>query len=143
MPPIVRPVEYEEAGPEVRAVYDDIRKSRGIAKIPNFWSTLASHPGLLKRTWESIKQVMAPGALDARTKELLAIAVSATNGCEYCVRSHVFAARKLGMTDAELGEVMGVVGMFNETNRLVQGYQIEVDDLYLAEPKTAPARAAE
>jgi AhpD family alkylhydroperoxidase len=143
MAPIVRPVEYEEAGPEVRAVYDDIRKSRGIVKIPNFWRTLASHPGLLKRTWESIKQVMAPGALDAKTKELLAIAVSATNGCEYCVRSHVFSARKLGMTDAELGEVMGIVGMFNETNRLVHGYQIEVDDYYLAEPKPGRARAAE
>lgn len=143
MAPIVRPVEYEEAGPEVRAVYDEIRKSRGVARIPNFWRTIASHPGLLKRTWDSIRQVMAPGALDARTKELLAIAVSATNGCEYCVRSHVFAARKLGMTDAELGEVMGIVGMFNETNRLVHGFQIEVDEMYLAEAKPAPVRAAE
>jgi AhpD family alkylhydroperoxidase len=143
MAPIVRPIEYEEAGPEVRAVYDDIRKSRGITKIPNFWRTLAAHPPLLKRTWESIKEVMRPGKLDARTKELLAIAVSATNGCEYCVRSHVFSARKLGVSDAELGEVMSIVGMFNETNRLVHGFQIEVDDVYLAEPKPAAAKAAE
>jgi AhpD family alkylhydroperoxidase len=141
MAPIVRPVEYEEAGPEVRAVYDDIRKSRGISSIPNFWRTLAAHPPLLKRTWESIKEVMRPGKLDARTKELLAIAVSATNGCEYCVRSHVFAARKLGVSDAELGEVMGIVGMFNETNRLVHGFQIEVDEVYLA--AAVPAKAAE
>ena len=143
MAPIVRPVEYEEAGPEVRAVYDDIRASRGVTRIPNFWRTIASHPGLLRRTWESIKQVMAPGALDAKTKEMIAVAVSASNGCEYCVRSHVFAARKLGMTDAELGELLGVVGMFNETNRLVHGYQVEVDEVYLAEPLAAAPKAAE
>lgn len=143
MAPIVRPVEYEEAGPEVRAVYDDIRATRGIEQIPNFWRTLAAHPPLLKRTWESIKEVMRPGALDARTKELIAIAVSATNGCSYCVRSHVYAARRQGVTDDELGELMSIVGMFNETNRLVSGLQVETDEIYLAEPPAGAAKPAE
>lgn len=142
MAPIVRPVEYEEAGPEVRAVYDDIRATRRVDRIPNFWRTIAAHPALLKRTWESIKEVMRPGALDARTKELIAIAVSATNGCHYCVRSHVYAARRQGVSDAELGELMAVVGMFNETNRLVHGFQVETDEIYL-EPEASAAKAAE
>lgn len=126
-------VEYADASREVRAVYDDIMRTRAIDFVPNFWKTLASHPPTLERVWAGIKQVMAPGALDARTKEMIAVAVSATNGCEYCVRSHTAAARKLGMDDAMLGELMAVVGMFNQTNKLVFGYQVEVDEAFKAE----------
>jgi len=119
-----------DASPEVRAVYADIRATRRTDFINNFWRALAHHPPTLKRTWESVKQVMAPGALDPLTKELLYIAVSATNGCEYCVRSHTAAARAKGMTEAQLGEVMAVVGMANETNRLATGYQVPVDEVF-------------
>jgi AhpD family alkylhydroperoxidase len=127
----VEPVAYEDASPEVRAVYDDIMATRGIDFVPNFWRTIAHHPPLLRRTWQSLKEVMAPGSLDPLTKEMIAVAVSATNGCEYCIRSHTAAARKLGMSEAMLGELMGVVGMFNETNRLAEGYQVEPDTVYL------------
>jgi AhpD family alkylhydroperoxidase len=130
--PTVRPVEYDEAGPEVRAVYDDIMRTRNTDWINNFWKVLAHHPPTLRRTWESIKEVMAPGALDPLVKEMVYIAVSATNNCEYCLRSHTAAARAKGMTDAMLGELMAVVGMANETNRLANGYQIEVDERFLA-----------
>lgn len=124
---MVRPVAYEEAEAEVREIYDDIMRTRGIDAVPNFWRTIASHPPLLRRTWQTLKEIMAPGALDPLTKELIAVAVSATNGCEYCVRSHTAAARKQGMSEEMLGELMSVVGMFNETNRLVEGYQVEPD----------------
>ncbi len=127
---LVEPVSYEAANEEVRAIYDDIMKSRGIDFIPNFWRTIAHDPALLRRTWQSVKEVMTPGALDGLTKEMIAIAVSATNGCEYCIRSHTASARKLGMTDAMLGEMMSVVGMFNETNRLAEGYQVEPDAVF-------------
>lgn len=131
MPTIAKPVDYEDANEEVRAVYDDIMKTRGIDFIPNFWRTIANHPPLLRRTWETLKEIMAPGALDPLTKEMIAIAVSATNGCEYCVRSHTASARALGLTDDMLGEVMSVTGMFNETNRLVHGYQVEPDAMFM------------
>ncbi|MCI0430787.1 MAG: carboxymuconolactone decarboxylase family protein [Rhodospirillales bacterium] len=124
----VRMVEYEDASAEVRAVYDDIMESRGIDFVPNFWKTIAHHPPTLKAVWAHLKRVMAPGALDARTKEMIAIAVSATNACEYCINSHIAGARKLGMTDAEFGELMAVIGMFNQTNKLVEGYQVQVDE---------------
>ena len=124
----VRMVESEEASAEVRAVFDDIMESRGIDFVPNFWRTIAHHPPTLKAVWAHLKAVMAPGALDAVTKEMIAIAVSATNGCEYCINSHIAAARKLGMTDAQFGELMAVVGMFNQTNKLVEGYQVQVDE---------------
>ena len=124
----VRMVEYEEASAEVRAVFDDIMESRGIDFVPNFWRTIAHHPPTLKAVWAHLKAVMAPGALDAMTKEMIAIAVSATNGCEYCINSHIAGARKLGMTDAQFGELMAVVGMFNQTNKLVEGYQVQVDE---------------
>ena len=124
----VKLIEYGEASPEVRAVYDDIKAARKTNWINNFWKALAHHPPTLKRTWESIKEVMAPGALDPLVKEMIYIAVSATNGCEYCIRSHTASARKAGMTDAMLGELIAVVGMANETNRLVNGYQVEVDE---------------
>ena len=125
--PTVTPVEYADAGPEVRAIYDEIMRVKAIDFVPNFWKTLASHPPLLADVWCSLRDTMAPGRLDALTKELVALAVSATNGCEYCVRSHTAAARKLGMDDAMLGELMAVVGAFNRTNRLADGYRVEVD----------------
>ena len=124
----VRMVEYEDATDEVRAVFDDIMESRGIDFVPNFWRTIAHHPPTLKSVWSHLKAVMAPGTIDALTKEMIAIAVSATNGCEYCINSHIAGARKLGMSDAQFGELMAVVGMFNQTNKLVEGYQVQVDE---------------
>ena len=126
--PIGKFVEYEDAGDEVRAVYDDIMATRGVDWINNFWKALAQDPATLKRTWESIKQVMAPGALDPLTKEMLYVAVSVTNGCDYCINSHLAGARAKGMTDDMLAELMAVVGMANETNALVTGWQVELDD---------------
>src|SRR6266566_5603571 len=123
-------VEYDAAGPEVRAVYDDILRTRKIDWINNFWKALAHDPATLRRTWQSVKEVMAPGALDAVTKEMLYLAVSATNQCGYCIASHTAAARKAGMTDAMLAELMAVVGMANETNRLASGYQVEIDERF-------------
>jgi AhpD family alkylhydroperoxidase len=123
-------VEYEDASPEVRAVYDDIMATRKTDLINNFWKVLANHPPTLKRTWESIKEVMAPGALDPLTKEMVYLAVSATNNCEYCIASHTAAARKAGMTDEMLGELLAVVGMANETNRLANGYRVQVDERF-------------
>jgi AhpD family alkylhydroperoxidase len=120
-------IEYADAPREVRAVYDDIMKTRGVDWINNFWKALANDPRELKRVWESVKQVMAPGALDPLVKEMVYVAVSATNGCEYCTHSHTAAARKKGMTDAMLMELMAVVGLANETNRLANGLRVEVD----------------
>ena len=127
---LVKFVEYAEASPEVKAVYDDIMATRKVNWVNNFWKALASDPKTLKRTWESIKQVMAPGALDALTKEMVYVAVSVTNQCGYCIASHTAAARKKGMTDAMFAELMGVVGMANETNRLAAGYQVEIDEQF-------------
>ncbi|MEO8126281.1 MAG: carboxymuconolactone decarboxylase family protein [Bryobacteraceae bacterium] len=124
-------IEYADAGPEVRAVYDDIMATRNTDYINNFWKALAHDPATLRRTWESIRQIMAPGALDPLTKELLYLAVSATNQCGYCIASHTAAARKAGMSNAMLMEMMAVVGMANETNRLASGYQVEIDGRYL------------
>ena len=128
----VKLIEYAEATGDVRAVYDDIMATRKTDAVNNFWKALANHPPLLRRTWDSVKQIMAPGALDPLTKELLYLAVSATNGCRYCIASHTFSARKQGMTDAMLGELMAVVGMANETNSLANGYQVEIDDAFKA-----------
>jgi AhpD family alkylhydroperoxidase len=125
--PSVKPIEYDEASPAVRAVYEDIMATRKVNWINNFWKVVANDPATLRRTWESLKEVMAPGALDAMTKEMIYLAVSVTNGCEYCTASHTAAARKAGMTDAMLGELMAVVGMANETNRLSDGYRVPVD----------------
>ena len=127
---LVKFIEYADASPEVRAVYDDIMATRKVDWITNFWKALASDPATLKRTWESIKQVMAPGELDALTKEMVYIAVSVTNGCDYCIQSHTAGARKAGMSDGMLAELIAVVGMANETNRLVAGYQVELDDRF-------------
>jgi AhpD family alkylhydroperoxidase len=119
-----------EASPEVRAVYEDIRATRKTDYVNNFWRALASHPPTLRRTWESVKDVMRPGALDVLTKEMVYLAISATNGCGYCIASHTAGARKAGMTDAMLGELMAVVGMANETNGLANGLQVEIDDIF-------------
>src|SRR5579871_6132433 len=123
-------IEYKDASPEVRAVYDDIMATRKTDWINNFWKTLAHDPATLRRTWESIKQIMAPGAIDALTKEMIYVAVSASNQCGYCIASHTAAARKAGMTDAQFAELMAVVGMANETNRLAGGYQVEIDQRF-------------
>jgi AhpD family alkylhydroperoxidase len=120
-------IEYQDASPEVRAIYDDIMAKRQVPFVNNFWKALANDPAALKRTWESLQQIMAPGALDPLTKELIYIAVSASNGCEYCTRSHTAAARSKGMTDAMFTELLAVVGMANETNRLAAGYCVPVD----------------
>ncbi len=123
-------IEYRDAPSEVRAVYDDIMTTRGTDWINNFWKALALDPATLRRTWESIKQIMAPGALDAVTKEMIYLAVSATNQCPYCIASHTAGARKAGMTDAMFGELMAVVGMANQTNRLASGYRVEIDEQF-------------
>jgi AhpD family alkylhydroperoxidase len=128
---LVTLIEYADAAPAVRAVYDDIMRKRGTDWINNFWKALANDPALLRRTWENVQQVMAPGALDPLVKEMLYIAVSATNGCEYCSYSHTAAARKKGMSDAMLMELMAVVGLANETNRLANGLRFPVDPQFL------------
>lgn len=123
-------IEYDEASAEVRSVYDDIRVTRQTDYINNFWKALAHDPATLRRTWESVKQIMAPGTLDPLTKEMIYLAVSATNQCPYCIASHTAAARKAGMTDAMFAELMAVTGMANESNRLASGYQVEVDERF-------------
>jgi AhpD family alkylhydroperoxidase len=123
-------IEYEDASPEVRAVYDDIMAVRKVDWINNFWKALAHDPATLKRTWQSIKEIMAPGSLDAVTKEMIYVAVSATNQCPYCIASHTAAARKAGMSEGMFAELMAVVGMANETNRLATGYQVDVDQQF-------------
>jgi AhpD family alkylhydroperoxidase len=128
--PTAPPIQLEDASIEVRAVYEDIMRTRKTDWINDFWKVLAHHPPTLKRTWESLKEVMAPGALDPLTKELVYLAVSVTNGCDYCIASHTAAARAKGMSEPMLGELMAVIGMANETNRLVTGYQVEADERF-------------
>ncbi len=123
-------IEYEDASPEVRAVYDDIMATRQTDWINNFWKALAHDPVTLRRTWASIKEIMGPGALDPVVKEMIYVAVSATNQCGYCIASHTASARKAGMTDEMFAELMAVVGMANETNRLASGYQVEIDERF-------------
>ena len=127
----VRMVEYEDADDTVRAVYDDIMARRGIDFVPNFWKSVAVHPPTLERLWRQLDEVMAPGRLDGLTKEMIAVAVSATNGCEYCVRSHTAAARKLGLDDETLGELLSVVGLFNQTNSIAEGLQVPPDAVFM------------
>jgi len=123
-------IEYEDASAEVRAVYDDIMETRQVDWVNNFWKALAVDSVTLRRTWESVKEVMAPGALDALTKELLYVAVSVTNGCEYCIASHTASARRKGMSGEQLAELLAVVGMASETNALATGYGVAVDDAF-------------
>lgn len=122
-----RAIEYDDAPAEVKAVFDDIKTSRNLKDVNNFWKYLANDPRGLKRTWESVKEVMAPGALDPAVKEMVYLAVSVTNNCGYCIASHTAAAQKAGMTPEMFGELMAVVGMANETNRLVNGYRVPID----------------
>jgi len=126
--PMFKPIEKNEATGKVKEVYDDIKSSRHITEVPNFWRMLANDPNELERSWNSLKQVMKKGALDHVTKELIYVAVSITNGCEYCIRSHSYAAKKKGATDEMLKEMFAVVGLANKNNKLVDSYQVEVDD---------------
>ena len=125
---IFKTIDEKKASGKVKKVFDHIKKERKIKNIPNFWKTIANDPETLERTWNSLSEVMKKGALDPLTKEMIYIAVSMTNSCEYCIRSHTAAARKKGMSDKMLKELIAVVGMANETNRLVESYQVEVDD---------------
>jgi AhpD family alkylhydroperoxidase len=124
-----QPIEYNDASSDVRVIYDEIKQAREVNDVSNFWKYLANDPVTLRRTWHSLKEIMGPGALDPLTKELIYIAVSATNNCAYCIRSHTASASSKGMTDAMFGELMAVVGMANETNKLVHGYQIPFDSV--------------
>ena len=128
--PVTALIEYGAASPEVRAVYDDIMATRETDWINNFWKALANHPPTLIRTWESVKQVMAPGTLDPLTKEMVYLAVSAANNCEYCTYSHTAGARRAGMTEGMLGELMAVVAMAAETNTLAHAFRIPVDERF-------------
>jgi AhpD family alkylhydroperoxidase len=121
-------IQYADASPEVRAVFDDIKQTRGVDDVNDFWKALAVHPATLARTWASAKEVMAPGALDPLVKELVYVAVSVTNGCEYCIATHTAAARAKGMTDEQHGELLAVIGMANETNALANGLRVAVDE---------------
>ena len=125
--PILKVVSKKNITGKVKIVFEDIKKTRKIDKIPNFWKTIANDPNTLERTWTSLKQIMKKGSLDELTKEIIYVAVSMTNSCEYCIKSHTFAAKKKGMTDNMLKELIAVVAMANETNRLVESYQVEVD----------------
>jgi AhpD family alkylhydroperoxidase len=125
-----QPIDYDAASDEVKAVFDDIKASRNVPDVNNFWKYLANDPAALRRTWNSLKEVMAPGALDPVVKEMIYLAVSVTNGCGYCIASHHAGAEKAGMTPAMFAELMGVVGMANETNRLVNGYRVPIDPMF-------------
>ena len=127
---IFKMIEENQAAGKVKEVFEDIKSSRGITEIPNFWKMLANDPNELERSWNSLKQVMKKGALDPVTKELIYVAVSITNSCEYCTRSHSYAAKKKGATDEMLKEMFAVVGLANKNNKLVDAYQVEVDELY-------------
>ena len=126
--PMFKPIEENEATGKVKEIFNEIKNTRKITEVPNFWKYIANSPETLERTWKSTSQVMKPGALDAVTKELIYVAVSMTNSCEYCIRSHTLAARKKGMSEKMLKELIAVVAMANETNRLVESYQVEVDN---------------
>ena len=128
---LMKAIEYAKAPAEVKAVYDDIMRTRNTDWINNFWKVLANDPALLRRIWDNVSQVMAPGALDPLVKEMIYVAVSATNGCEYCTHSHTAAARAKGMSDAMFAELLAVVGLANETNRLANGLRVEVDPQFV------------
>jgi AhpD family alkylhydroperoxidase len=125
-------IHYEDASPEVRAVYDDIKRARNVADVNNFWKALANHPDTLKRTWAALCEVMRAGALDELTKEMIYVAVSVTNNCEYCIHSHTASAFGRGMTPAQYQELIAVVAMANQTNALANGFKVPVDVQYVA-----------
>ena len=126
----MKPVSYDTASPRVRAVFDDIKATRGVGDVNNFWKFLANEPRMLAHVWESLKDMMGPGALDPLTKELIYVAVSLTNNCEYCMASHTASARAKGMTPAQLNELYAIVGLANMTNRLANGYKVPVDEAF-------------
>ena len=128
--PIFKPIPENEAKGKVKEIYDEIKSTRQITEVPNFWKMLANDPNVLDRTWSSLKEIMKKGALDPVTKELIYVAVSITNGCEYCIKSHSSAAKKKGATDEMLKEMFAVVGLANKNNKLVDSYQVEVDEIY-------------
>ena len=128
--PIFKPIQESEAKGKVKEIYDEIKTTRQITEVPNFWKMLANDPNELDRTWSSLKEIMKKGALDPATKELIYVAVSITNGCEYCIKSHSAAAKKKGATDEMLKEMFAVVGLANKNNKLVDSYQVEIDDIY-------------
>ncbi len=128
--PIFKPISENEAKGKVKEVFDEIKSARQITEVPNFWKMLANDHNELQRTWSSLKEIMKKGALDPVTKELIYVAVSITNGCEYCIKSHSSAAKKKGATDEMLKEMFAVVGLANKNNKLVDSYQVEVDDIY-------------
>jgi AhpD family alkylhydroperoxidase len=128
--PMIKMVEYGKAQPEVKAVFDEIMAVRKMDWVNNFWKTLATQPALLRRVWANFKEAMAPGRIDTLTKEMIYVAVSVTNGCEYCIHSHIAAAKKQGMTEETLGELMSVIGLANQTNSLADGFRIPVDDQF-------------
>ena len=125
---IFKKISENEATGKVKEIFDEIKEARQITEIPNFWKTMANSPETLERTWRSLQQVMGKGELDPAVKELIYVAVSITNNCEYCIKSHSLAARKKGATDGMINEMIAIVGMANETNRLVEGYQVEIDE---------------
>ena len=127
---IFKPISENEATGKVKEVFDEIKSARQITEVPNFWKMLANDPNELERTWSSLKEIMKKGALDPVTKELIYVAVSITNGCEYCIKSHSSAAKKKGATDEMLKEMFAVVGLANKNNKLVDSYQVEVDEVY-------------
>lgn len=126
----MRPLDESEASPDARAVFDDIKATRNVPSVNNFWKVLAHDPKTLARTWTSLKEVMAPGALDPLVKEMIYLAVSVTNGCDYCIASHSAAARKAGLTPEQFAELMAVIAMANETNALARGWRVEIDDAF-------------
>ena len=128
--PIFKPIQESEAKGKVKEIYDEIKTTRQITEVPNFWKMLATDPHELDRTWNSLKDIMKKGALDPVTKELIYVAVSITNSCEYCIKSHSAAAKKKGASDEMLKEMFAVVGLANKNNKLVDSYQVEVDDIY-------------
>jgi len=128
--PMFKTIPEKEAKGKVKEIFEEIKTARQLSEVPNFWKSLANNPETLERTWTSLKQVMKKGALDPAVKELIYVAVSITNGCEYCIKSHSLAAKKKGATDEMLNEMIAVTGMANETNKLVEGYQVEIDEIY-------------
>ena len=128
--PIFKPIQENEAKGKVKEIFDEIKTTRQITEVPNFWKMLANDPNELDRTWSSLKEIMKKGALDPVTKELIYVAVSITNSCEYCIKSHSAAAKKKGATDEMLKEMFAVVGLANKNNKLVDSYQVEVDSIY-------------
>jgi len=127
---IFKPIQENEASGKVKEIYEDIKNKRQIKEVPNFWKNLANSPETLERTWHNLQQIMKEGALDSVTKELIYVAVSITNSCEYCIRSHTSAAKKKGANDQMIKEMIDVVGLANQNNKLVESYQVEVDKIY-------------